>query len=492
MIRGRRIKAIDWNDTHNPDYTEKDLMVSVVMGRPKGSHKLTLKRSPLITEIYDNGTLLGSLNDRHMMRLDDAVVSTGRNRNRSKKGYKKELYESLSDDSFIVEEVAADQDELDRRSNALRGATSDRVRRVYVDKFGDYDRELQGGHTMNKEIFVELMKNTFGRGFNKYGEQLAIWSLDGTISDERLDEKMRFVQVLDLLVDAHDSEYDAKFNGETPQSLIRKFSGEIRDLSMKEKEEAKNMQFKESKYTIVAITNEEESREYNKYFRLEGDRLTPWCITSSSWDSYVGDYDSGKAELFYFMLKEGWDKYTEAPEPDPSAPYDEFGLSMIAVSVKEDGGLHTCTLRWNHSNGGNDNMFSQNQLAELAGMPFNRAFPPLTDPTERYRKILRGGYPVVKKGNKSIILFNESFYYVENKELMTDPFDHPWKFDSYTNLYNTDGELIALRTNSSIEKNSFKGVYGLLDAENLEWILEPLDERSPQEVNRILSDRINK
>ena len=52
---------------------------------------------------------------------------------------------------------------------------------------------------------------------------------------------------------------------------------------------------------------------------------------------------------------------------------------MIAVSVNEDGSLNTCTCRWNHSNGGNDNIMTTQQISQLLGVNFYQTFLPVTE-----------------------------------------------------------------------------------------------------------------
>jgi hypothetical protein len=57
---------------------------------------------------------------------------------------------------------------------------------------------------------------------------------------------------------------------------------------------------------------------------------------------------------FYFCLKPRFEKVERIEGED--CPMDDYGKSMIAISVNDDGSLNTCTCRWNHDNGGNDNM----------------------------------------------------------------------------------------------------------------------------------------
>jgi hypothetical protein len=209
-------------------YTLKELMGTILVGY-KGSNQLTISKSPNKTEIYDGDKLLGSIDSRNNVFWDDVIYSTYKNKIKTPEG--KQTFDNASEAQFVVEETDLTNEEIQAESNRQRGITADKVRKLFVEKYGDKSINLQGNEQINKDIFLELIKTTFGRAFNKYGEQLAKWSLDGTISDERIDEKQRFIAALGLLVQDHNEEYDATFNRLTPQEIIRTFSGEVKEAS---------------------------------------------------------------------------------------------------------------------------------------------------------------------------------------------------------------------------------------------------------------------
>jgi hypothetical protein len=70
---------------------------------------------------------------------------------------------------------------------------------------------------------------------------------------------------------------------------------------------------------------------------------------------------SGK---FYFCLREGWKD--EKPIPGNNYPYDNYGYSIIAVSVDADGNITSVTSRWNFDDG-RDNFLTVAQLREVLG-----------------------------------------------------------------------------------------------------------------------------
>ena len=117
-----------------------------------------------------------------------------------------------------------------------------------------------------------------------------------------------------------------------------------------------------SDYKIVRIDSFDQARRYGRY--------VDWCITRdrSMFDSYASDIQ------YYFCLRNGFEGVER--RPTEGCPLDEYGLSMIAVGVDENGRLYTCTCRWNHENGGNDDVMDANELSQVIGMDFFEAFKP--------------------------------------------------------------------------------------------------------------------
>lgn len=90
-------------------------------------------------------------------------------------------------------------------------------------------------------------------------------------------------------------------------------------------------------------------------------------------DSYTSD----GFNQFYFCLKNGFESMK--PVQGEGCPLDEYGLSMIAVCVDENGALSTCTCRWNHDNDGNDSIMTTEQISQVIGQNFYNVFKPNTN-----------------------------------------------------------------------------------------------------------------
>ena len=138
-------------------------------------------------------------------------------------------------------------------------------------------------------------------------------------------------------------------------------------------------------YNIVKINSFKEASEYGKY--------TPWCVAHEI--EAFNDYTNNGICVFYFCLKDGFENVPE--KIGEGCPLDEYGLSMIAVCVDENGECKTVTCRWNHNNGGNDDIMSTEELSRLLGVNFYEVFKPSTVFKEKLEKALS----LAKKGDFS-------------------------------------------------------------------------------------------
>lgn len=168
--------------------------------------------------------------------------------------------------------------------------------------------------------------------------------------------------------DAHVNEYDNDLNGMSASQFIEKFSGSAQVDLENDRNELSQQQYNSqaSQYEIIRINSFDEASEYSNY--------VSWCVTH--YPEMYASYTANGINLFYFCLRNGW--RNEVQEPGEGCPLDSYGLSMIAVSVTPDGSCNTVTCRWNHENGGNDNIMTTKQLSEVIGYNFYDVFKPLT------------------------------------------------------------------------------------------------------------------
>ena len=250
------------------------------------------------------------------------------------------------------------------------------------------------------------------------------------------------------------SSFDRNLNGLTFEKLSEQTTEGMEQAYKSERERLDSTDFGErnTSYNIVKINSFEEASEYGKY--------TPWCVTHKI--KAFNDYTNNGIFVFYFCLKDGFESIPE--KIGEGCPLDEYGLSMIAVCVDENGECKTITCRWNHDNGGNDNVMSTDELSRLLGVNFYEVFKPSTVFKEKLEKALS----LAKKGDLSgfdyigdfendfaIVSLNDKFNFVDTncKLLSKRWFDEIDNFDrngfaqvvlnNKLNLIDVNGNLLS-------------------------------------------------
>ncbi len=243
--------------------------------------------------------------------------------------------------------------------------------------------------------------------------------LDRQITDQRtisqLNTTLEYVSS-----DAHINEYDRNLNGMSAQDLIQRFAKAVSDDFEKNKTEIDAMNFEgKSQYNIVRIDSFEQAQQYGQY--------TSWCVTHS--ENMFDSYTNNGIGQFYFCLRHGFEN--EEAVKGENCPLDNYGLSMIAVSVNENGRLNTCTCRWNHDNGGNDSIMDPKQISEVIGMNFYQTFKP----NNRWKDLLDNCMRRLANGEDP----NDVFDYVSdfNDGFAAVVLSGKWNF------INTRGELLC-------------------------------------------------
>lgn len=202
--------------------------------------------------------------------------------------------------------------------------------------------------------------------------------LNGELSDA--ESIMKINQYLKYIAsNAHVNEYDNNLNGLSFEKLDEVFGQVVIDDLESDKNDLASQEYTaNSDYEIIPIDTPEEAAKYSQY--------TSWCITKDSGAYY--DYTHGANGRFYFCLKNGFDAVEKIK--GNNCPLDDYGLSMIAVSVNADGSCNTITCRWNHDNDGNDHIMTPKELSSLIGRNFYDVFNPFSESEikARHNKII--------------------------------------------------------------------------------------------------------
>ena len=174
------------------------------------------------------------------------------------------------------------------------------------------------------------------------------------------------------------SSFDRNLNGLTFEKLSEQTTEGMEQAYKSERERLGSTDFGErnTSYNIVKINNFKEASEYSKF--------TSWCVTHD--DEAFDSYTNNGICVFYFCLKDGFESIPE--KIGENCPLDEYGLSMLAVCVNENGECNSITCRWNDNNGGNGNIMSTEELSRLLGVNFYEVFKPSTLFKEKLEKAL--------------------------------------------------------------------------------------------------------
>ena len=199
----------------------------------------------------------------------------------------------------------------------------------------------------------------------KYLDGVTRMYLNNELNDYETIGKLN--QTLKLLATAHADEYDNNLNGIAANELIERFRTESSVEYSNDVKAHNSTQFIENKrYKIYRVDSFEKAKKFSPY--------TSWCVTKGE-DNYDAYTNNGYG-LFYFCIRDDFKSVEEVKSE--GCPLDDYGLSMIATSVDEDGKCNTITCRWNHENNGNDNIMTPMQLSKLIGRNYYEVFKPYT------------------------------------------------------------------------------------------------------------------
>lgn len=252
-------------------------------------------------------------------------------------------------------------------------------------------RYLVAVHGYSEEEASEIVRIKVRQEFSTlHGNSVAgkfILGLTRLLFDENLDKgtKSKLDTILRIITrdESLYKSFDKNLNGLSAVELIGKFSDILRseeeNNELKADEQSKKQQ-RAKNYTIVKIDSFEEANKYSQYTNF-GNNNGHWCLTHMP--SMYNSYTSHGVNQIYFCLRDGFENLR--PKQGENCPLDDFGLSMLCVIVDKAGNLLHVTSRWNHLNGGGDNVMNETQLCSLLGVDFYSTFPP----SNKIRKIAR-------------------------------------------------------------------------------------------------------
>lgn len=266
----------------------------------------------------------------------------------------------------------------DQESDSIKKAIA-----LYMDRMG-CDKK-----TAEKYVRIDLREDFPNLRYKKPGKFIlgvTRMFLDGQLREGTTIEALN-TTIAYVASDAHYNEYDKNLNGLSATDLINRFADAVKADAEADKERLAQQTFTNNDdYEIVRVDTFEDTSKYNQYC-YPNDQ---WCITK--YPSMLDSYTNGGIGQFYFCLRKGFENME--PVQGEGCPKDEYGLSMIAVCVDGNGRLKNSTCRWNHSNGGNDNLFTTDEISQLIGRNFYEVFKPnnkLAEKMEELKNRLKAG-----------------------------------------------------------------------------------------------------
>ena len=233
-------------------------------------------------------------------------------------------------------------------------------------------------------------------------------------------------QTLKLLATAHADEYDNNLNGIAANELIERFRTESNVEYSNDVKVHNATQFVENThYKIYRIDSFEKASKFSPY--------TSWCVTKG--ENNYDAYTNNGYGLFYFCIRDDFKSVEEVKSE--GCPLDDYGLSMIATSVDEDGRCNTITCRWNHDNNSNDGIMKPMELSKLIGRNYYQVFKPYTK-DELYAKGLVPTSDVqmlLDKGKKPNKIFSKMLNSAIDGILIVSLNEKKWNlFDASKNM----------------------------------------------------------
>ena len=222
--------------------------------------------------------------------------------------------------------------------------------------------------------------------------RIAIAELKFDLSMDYSKEFMTLKKILNIIMTAYGEKdkYDYDLNGLSYERLYKRYENSLKMEADSMKSRINDKEYERNlNYKIIEVESYEHSQLFKKYTNPD----SPWCTAYSQrkYDAYT---NHGANKLFYIIYKdfkniekpvEPYDKNSNSarwvdytcidPDGEIYLPYDEYGLSMILLSVTPDCEICCCASRWNHELGDFSRDFlDEEQLSNLLGVNFYDEF----------------------------------------------------------------------------------------------------------------------
>src|SRR5574344_672276 len=318
-----------------------------------------------------------------------------------------------------------------------------------------YDPEKQKEIINSVRDSIPALKNRVRGG--KFTLACVRMFVDGEIRDEDTINKLN--QIVRKIGETEYEKYDKDLNGFHAEELISKYMPAIEKEKDEQVSRLSSVHFSgNSDYEVVLIPDFNASSEYHKY--------NEWCLTYKP--EMFDTYTQKGVNSLYFLLKKGFESVPR--EQGDGHPFDEYGVSMIAVTIEPEGYLHTCTVRWNHdipSGFDADHIMDAEKLSGIVGFNvFDKCKPSEKGIKYLYRRknaqnMIDAGKPLKEifdevkplTNGLTIVKMNDKYNVINNDRLMltkwfddVDDFNDGFarlKLNGKYNFIDTEGKLLS-------------------------------------------------
>src|SRR5574344_1318542 len=329
-----------------------------------------------------------------------------------------------------------------------------------------YDPEKQKEIINSVRDTIPALKNRTNGG--KFTLACVRMYVDGGMRTEDTINKLN--QIIRKIGETEYEKYDKDLNGFHAEELINKYMPEIEKEKDDQMVRLSSVRFSgNSEYDVVLIPDFHASSEYHKY--------NEWCLTDKPemFDTYT---QKGMNSL-YFLLKKGFESVPR--EQGDGHPFDEYGVSMIAVTIEPEGYLHTCTVRWNHdipSGFDADHIMDAEKLSGIVGFNvFDKCKP--SEKGIKYFYRMKNAQNMIDAGNPldeifdkvepagnglTIVKMNDKYNVINNGRLMLTKWVDgvrdfheglaPVELNGKWNYIDTDGKLLSEQWFDYVDKFS--------------------------------------
>lgn len=321
---------------------------------------------------------------------------------------------------------------------------------------------------------------------NKFFPAVVRYYLNNDLKDNEISSC--FNKIMPLLIEGHINEYDQDLNGLSIHEILTRFEQTVQSVLEDDYKKISSVKrVKNMNYDIIPIDSAQDLQKYAD--------ATAWCIISS--ESALKRYNYNGCGQFYICVHKDYKKIKNVK--GKNAPLDKYGLSMLAIcvdipSINDNiAGLKSCTCRWNHTNGGNDNVMTTEQISDLLGVNFYETFKPnmkwiniVRDITTKLNsteiplgEIFKEGSVEETETGYSSVSINSKYNFVNKDRKLVSKiwYDSVHKFsDGYAsvclkdrgwNLIDTEGNLVFDKWYKTIEP--FSDGYAGVEVENGKW-----------------------